>query len=280
MPCGHDLSKINQPMLRLLEVLFAKRHARFKWVVALPGAVALLFLGHALEDGGLSSAAPYAAVVLLSALYLLRPMLIAWGPVFAAFVFYSVAVLVNPDNGGPRSEWITFLLMGIVPVVVLWLARPGTVADALTRQPMREYWEIEKGRVDSLRFFKALWTHFPDATTFYAEGNSIADDVRDCYRVHQEEGDYLPSRQTIFPRSATFRCRFSSSLTGALSALAGIHAEPELLDHLSLYRASEELMSWPDAFANVLLVSRSVPENVVAAFAAGLGLTYSAGPAG
>jgi hypothetical protein len=269
----------------LLKVLFEKRPARFKWVVALPGAVALLFLGHALEDGGLSSAAPYAAVVLMSALYLLRPMLIVWGPVFAAFVFYSVAVLVNPDNGGPRSEWIIFLLMGIVPVVVLWLARPGTVADAsLTGEPMREYWEIdwerEKARVDSVQFFKALWTHFPDATTFYAEGNSIAGDVSDCYRVHHEEGDYLPLRQTIFPRSAKFRCRFSSSLTGALSALAGMHAEPELLDHLSLYRESEELIFWPDAFANVLLVSRSVPENVVAAFAADLGLTYSAGSPG
>ena len=67
-------------------------------------------------DGGLFSAAPDAAVVLMSAVYLLRPMLILWGPVFAAFVFYAVAVLVNPDNGGPRSEWIIFLLLGIVPV--------------------------------------------------------------------------------------------------------------------------------------------------------------------
>jgi hypothetical protein len=69
-------------------------------------------------------------------------------------------------------------------------------------------------------------------------------------------------------------------LPDALSTLAETHAEPELLDHLALYRESEEQMFWHDAFANVLLVSRSVPERVVAAFAADLGLTYSGGSAG
>src|SRR5687767_1156382 len=100
---------------------------------------------------------------------------------------------------------------------------------------MGKHWEIEEGRVDSARVFEALWRHFPDATTFYAEGSSIARDVMDCYSTHQEEGEYLPGAQTIFPRSARFRCRFSPSLTAALSALAEMHAEPELLDHLALY---------------------------------------------
>ena len=82
---------------------------------------------------------------------------------------------------------------------------------------MGKYWVIEQGWVDSATFFKALWTHVPDATTFYAEGTRIAPDVEDCYRAHQDEGEY-PARQTIFPRSDKFRCRFSASLTAALSA--------------------------------------------------------------
>jgi hypothetical protein len=139
---------------------------------------------------------------------------------------------------------------------------------------MGEYWKIEEGRVDSARFFEALWRHFPDATTFYAEGCAIARDVRDCYTANQEDGGYLPATQTILPRSEKFRCRFSGSLTAALSALAETHAEPELLDHLALYKGSTELLSWPDAFGNVLLVSRAVPEEVVAALAADLGLGY------
>jgi len=115
----------------LVKALFAKRRARLKWLVVLPGIVTLLFLGHALEDGGLPAAAPYIAIVVMSTTYLLRPMLILWAPVFAAFVFYAVAVLMHPDNG-PRDEWIIFLLLGIVPAGVLWLARPREFAEPAT----------------------------------------------------------------------------------------------------------------------------------------------------
>ena len=59
-----------------------------------------------------------------------------------------------------------------------------------------------------------------------------------------------------------------------LALLAAQHAEPELLDHISLYQDSKELLFWHDAFANVLLVSRAVPEKLVAKFAADLGLKY------
>jgi len=55
---------------------------------------------------------------------------------------------------------------------------------------------------------------------------------------------------------------------------AGHHAEPELLDHLSLYKDTEELLLWHEAFANVLLISRRVPENRVADLATILGLSY------
>jgi hypothetical protein len=142
---------------------------------------------------------------------------------------------------------------------------------------MGNYWEIDEGAVDSARFFEALWRHFPEATTFYAEGCGIARDVKACYSAHQEEGRYLPSAQTIFPRSAKFRCRFSADLTAALSSLAETHTESELLHHLALYRGSVDLLFWHDAFANVLLVSREVPESVVSASAAELGLHYRDG---
>src|SRR5262245_57116075 len=131
---------------------------------------------------------------------------------------------------------------------------------------MDDYWEIEEGRVNSAQFFEALWKHFPDATTFYAEGTSISRDVKDCYLLYADEGPYLPKAQTSFPRSAKFRCRFSHSFASALSALAQRHAEPELLDHMALYKGSEPVVFWHDAFANVLLVSRRVPETVVRAF--------------
>jgi|KBSMisStaDraftv2_1062788.scaffolds.fasta_scaffold10994999_1 hypothetical protein len=56
---------------------------------------------------------------------------------------------------------------------------------------MSEFWEIEEGNIDSAHFFKALPKYFPEATTFYAEGTVISDDVRKCYETHREEGKYL-----------------------------------------------------------------------------------------
>src|SRR5262245_4600462 len=103
---------------------------------------------------------------------------------------------------------------------------------------MSEYWELNElaDPVDPARFFEALCRHFPEATTFFAEGTSIAADVKAFYRHHAEEGKYLPPAQTLFPRSAKFRCRFSDEFVSALAALAQKHAHPELLDHLSLFK--------------------------------------------
>jgi hypothetical protein len=98
---------------------------------------------------------------------------------------------------------------------------------------MGTHWEIEEGRVDSAHFFDVIWTHFPLATTFYAEGTSIAREVKDCYLRNAEEGPYRPTAETLLPRSARFRCRFSQSLTSELSSLAHRHAEPELLGPFS-----------------------------------------------
>jgi hypothetical protein len=87
----------------------------------------------ALEDAGLVPALPYVAVVLLSVLYVIRPMLILWAPPFAAFVVYTALVLVNPlfnPGNGPFTEWILFVALGFVPTVLLWLARPSSESNA------------------------------------------------------------------------------------------------------------------------------------------------------
>ena len=139
---------------------------------------------------------------------------------------------------------------------------------------MSDYWEIEEGNVDSARFFQAQLKFFPEATTFYAEGTAIAEDVRTCYEAHKEEGAYLPQAQTLFWVSQKFRCKFSASFMNQLAQLADHHAEPELLDHLSLYKQTDALVFWHDAFANVLLISRSIPESVVSQLASELGLGY------
>ena len=115
----------------LMKELFAKRHARFRWVALVPAAVAFVFSAMALEDAGLVGALPYIVIVLLSVLYIVRPMFALWAPPFAGFVVYSVLVLVNPlvDPGnGPLSDWAVFSALGIVPMALLWFARPKSEA--------------------------------------------------------------------------------------------------------------------------------------------------------
>lgn len=139
---------------------------------------------------------------------------------------------------------------------------------------MSKYWEIAEGKIDSRKFFDARGNYFPDATTLYVEGTSISEDVRACYLSHQEPGPYVPQAQTRWPVSAKYRCRFSPGLIAELATLADQHAKPEVLDHLSLHKGSEELLCWADAFDNVMLASRNIPKTRVAEFASALSLSY------
>ena len=140
---------------------------------------------------------------------------------------------------------------------------------------MVKYWEIKEGKVDSTVFFQSLPKYFQCATTFYAEGTTIVGDVADCYRAHYQNGEYLPDEQTIFPKSEKFRCEFSSELMNGLAELSEHHAGCELLDHLFIYKDEKPLLSWPDAFGNVMEVSGSISEESVSGFAGELGLAYS-----
>src|SRR5438067_774102 len=79
---------------------------------------------------------------------------------------------------------------------------------------------------------------------------------------------------TIWPVARKFRCAFMPALCEELGALAERHAEPELLDHLHIYEGTTALLEWHDAFANAMLLSGTIEERRIAAFAAELGLPH------
>lgn len=140
---------------------------------------------------------------------------------------------------------------------------------------MKDHWDIEQGRIDSAMFFSLLPQHFPEANTFFAEGTAIEKDVQAVYEQHKQDGEYLPGAQTIWPRSKKYRCTFTPQLFSELSALAKRHAEPELLSHLFVYSGHEPLIWWHDAFANTIVLSPTLTEERVKAFAAALRLPYA-----
>ena len=111
-------------MQATLKFLVGKRVTPLRWLAIVPGLVALVFLGHALEDAGLLGAAPYAAIILLSVGYLIRPMVVLWFPLFGLFALYTAAVAMHSEGIVP-SERIVFLSLGAVPAVLMLLVWPS-----------------------------------------------------------------------------------------------------------------------------------------------------------
>jgi hypothetical protein len=135
-------------------------------------------------------------------------------------------------------------------------------------------WAISGKSPDSRQFFLALLECFPQATTMFAEGTSIAKDVEACLRRHAEAGAFLPGPNTTWPESTKIRCLFTPALVAELASLAEIHAEPELFDHVFLYRGDDPLVWWNDAFEDPIGASSELPEHTIRAFAARLGRKY------
>ena len=142
--------------------------------------------------------------------------------------------------------------------------------------PLGPCWELEDRRVDSTTFLQLLAPMFPEATTVFFEGSSIAPNIVTILERHADPGPYLPKAQTLWSTGAIlrFRCSFTIALCEALASASLHHAEPELFDHLFLYAEHVPLMEWPDAFSNCMWIASSIPESRIGAFAAGLGVKY------
>jgi hypothetical protein len=142
--------------------------------------------------------------------------------------------------------------------------------------PLGPCWELEERTVDSTTFLQSLASTFPEATTAYFEGSSIAADIVQIFERHTDPGPYLPEPQTLWSTGTIlrFRCVFTPALCEALASASLHHAEPELFDHLFLYADRATLLEWPDAFSNCMWIASSIPESRINAFAASLGVRY------
>ncbi|MDR0770354.1 MAG: hypothetical protein LBE75_04045 [Burkholderiales bacterium] len=136
-------------------------------------------------------------------------------------------------------------------------------------------WVIE-GPVDITQFFEILPDAFPEATTFFVEGTSMEEEVVDCYLKRLQPGKFLAPSGT-FGVSVKIRCIFDKGLFRELALLSEHHAEPEVLDHLSVYKGETPLLEWCDAFCNngQMFLSADLSEERVAAFAKQLKLSYA-----
>jgi hypothetical protein len=159
--------------------------------------------------------------------------------------------------------------LGIVRDVVA----PG-VPLKLWNQP---HWEL-RGSVDATQLLRSL-SIFEPATTLYLEGTAIAKEIEEFLQLHVEAGPYLPGRQVIWSTDTIRRFRLPASrvVLDGLARMAKSYAEPELFEFLFLYRESEAIVEYPDAFHDdsPMYVSGHVPEERVHRFADELGLRVS-----
>ena len=141
-------------------------------------------------------------------------------------------------------------------------------------------WKVSGVRTAEV-FFRAVPLLLPDATHMFLEG-SPDPDIEALLADAADEADYGAQVGTIWswPRKTRrFSVRVSSELFARLSEASLHHAEPEICDHVHVYRGQEALLQWFDAFADPLLISKSVIRERAERFASAVGGALSEGAA-
>ena len=90
-------------------------------------------------------------------------------------------------------------------------------------------------------------------------------------RAHEASETPPVERNTIWPRPEVFHLPLAGTNLSDLRAIAENHAEPEVADHLTVYRGSEVLLVAHDAGAGHVCLARSLPQEAVDRFKAVLG---------
>jgi hypothetical protein len=143
---------------------------------------------------------------------------------------------------------------------------------------MRACWEVPKGkRIDSTAFFRGLASAMPTGAILCLEGTSIAKEVKALLEAHKVEEICKVHLGTSWPRPAVYHVPCAEPVLSTLAELTEKHAEPEICDHLHVYKDGLVLLSWYDAFLIPLYISKAVQENDVKAFCEILGRSYRDG---
>jgi hypothetical protein len=128
-------------------------------------------------------------------------------------------------------------------------------------------------------FFGALAMLVPDATHVFLEG-SPAPQIQRLLTDAADDAPYAAPVGTLWSwpqKNRRFCVRASPELLVRLSDAASHVAEPEICDHLHVYRGLDALLQWFDAFSGPILVSKSVARDQVERFAAAVGGAVSEG---
>ncbi len=111
----------------------------------------------------------------------------------------------------------------------------------------------------------------PNDSTLCLEGTRVAPDVVAFLERRQATVQSEIAPNTLWPKPQFFHLSLAGPDLTQLRALAEHHAEPEIADHLVVYREGRVLLWAHDAGYGYVAVSRSLPRRTIERFRQALG---------
>jgi hypothetical protein len=124
---------------------------------------------------------------------------------------------------------------------------------------------------DFYALLRAIDEVMPRDAVLYLEGTSIVGEVAAFLDTRQLVDQPAIEANTLWPKPRFFHLPLTGTNLAELRALAEHHAEPEVADHLVVYRDIDVLLWAHDAGAGYVTVSRFLPEETVERFRSSLG---------
>jgi hypothetical protein len=132
---------------------------------------------------------------------------------------------------------------------------------------------VTLGRVgDFYALLRAIDEVMPRDAILYVEGTSIASEVKDFLASRRALATYPIEPGTLYPKPAAYHLPLADPNLTDLRSIAERHAEPEVADHLAVYRGNELLLTAYDSGNGEVYVARSLPTERLQALRSALGL--------
>src|SRR5689334_12962288 len=103
----------------------------------------------------------------------------------------------------------------------------------------------------------------PKDSVLYLEGTSIAPDVATFLESRPAKDQREVTPNTLWPKPKVFHVPLAGDNVAQLRHLAENHADPEVADHLVVYRGDDVLLWAHDAGYGYVRVARNLRESIV-----------------
>ena len=131
---------------------------------------------------------------------------------------------------------------------------------------------LEIGYVTDLyRLLRAIDEAMPKDAVLYLEASAIAPDVASFLESRPAQDRREIKANTLWPKPKVFHIPLTGDNLAEFRNLAEKHAEPEVADHLVVYRGEDVLLWAHDAGSGYVEVARDLSESIVEALRDALG---------